>query len=185
MKNLRPHLDDNETKHAAYLQYEDVLRDWAVGMEVPEEDCTRPIVVLALEESEDAYEAANYLRTFLQWPMTIEGVRILDKIYTARATVLGYLVEKWVVANSVRLKGDNGQSCTFKVGDTKVTGIIVAKIHREARLIVEVRQSETKVANMSVFAEDVIKIVDAHKTTKPTAPTTGGTPAAVRETVAA
>jgi hypothetical protein len=182
MKTPRPSLEDKETKFAAYLRYEDVLLDWAIGMEVPAEDRTRPMVVLALEESEDAYEAANYLRTFLQWPMTIEGVRILDKIYGARATLLSELTEKWVVCNSMRLKGAVGQSCSFNVGDAKVTGTIAAIIHREARLIVEVRQSEVKTVNMSVFAEDVIKIVDALKTTKPTAPTTGGTPAAVRET---
>lgn len=185
MTAKRPTLEDKETKHAAYLLHKTSLHDWATSMGVYVEDSVYPVVVVALEESDDAFAAANYLHTFAYWPMTMEGVRILDKIYNARASVLAELTEKWVVSNAVRIKGAVGQSCTFSVGDAKITGTIAAIIHREARLIVEVRQSATKTTNMSVLAEDVVKIVDGLKASKPTAPTTGGTPAAVREAVAA
>ena len=185
MTAKRPTLEDKETKHAAYAVHADAFTGWVTSMGVNPSPVHATWIALAIEESADAYEAAIYLQRFFEWPMTIEGVRILDKIYNARASVLAELTEKWVVSNAVRIKGAVGQSCTFSVGDAKITGTIAAIIHREARLIVEVRQSATKTTNMSVLAEDVVKIVDGLKASKPTAPTTGGTPAAVREAVAA
>lgn len=178
MTAKRPTLDDKETKHAAYALHADAFTDWLHSMGMDVTDTTTAYSILALEESADAFEAGCYLQSLAHLPMTMEGVRILDKIYSARTSVLTELVEKWVIANCMRIKGKLGQDCTFKVGDAKITGSIAAIIHREARLIVEVRQSANKSVNMSVNAEDVVKIADAYKHANPNTPT-GGTPVAV------
>ncbi|WNL50793.1 hypothetical protein RPALISO_206 [Ruegeria phage RpAliso] len=184
----RPQWNDPEVQTASVEAHFDRVKAWATSRGVLPMDYTdqqlkelRAVVTLAVLESADAYLAGRYLDDILDWPVDHELLRALGLIYDSMPLHVTTYVHAWVMENNIRLRGAKGDHIRFRVGDAEMQGTILAVIKREARAIVEVRVSATKTSNMTVPAEDVIKV-------SPPAPKrggngggpTGGTPVASR-----
>jgi hypothetical protein len=187
MITSRPKWDDPEVKQSAVAVMIDSIRGWAEqtsaftdlsSEEIKTNFCA--VVTLAVQENADAYLAAKYLDTFMDWPADAELFRVLDSAYKVMHKEADKAVAAWVMKENVRFKPKETDFVKFKIGPVVMQGTVSAVIPNEARGIVSVSTGTQSTKYISVNAEDIISFTKV--VTKPRGGNnpTGGTPVAAR-----
>ena len=159
-----------DVKDSVAAEFSDEIRAWAVACGVVDPDSDPKtflaLVTIALRECADAYDAGRYLEDFMDWPVTGELIRILDRAYIRMEFATKPFVQRWVVENAVRFPAKQGQQVRCRIGDAEITGEIVAVIASEARAVISVNGSNK---NVTLNAEEVSEISERNRPT-PTPP---------------
>lgn len=188
MQNIppRPKWNHRDVKSAAAQTIVDDVSAWAVTMGLIPADADKrelcALVTLAILESADAYQAARYLDTLMEWPVNGELVKIIDRAYTAMPKLTIPFIHKWVMEHQVRFPAKKGNTVRFLIGDREFSGVIMDVLPREARGWVELLNVKEQGRVIPLDAEHIVKVTatgDARQPKSP-GPNNGGTPIAPR-----
>lgn len=155
----RPKWNSRKVQEEAALSIADEVRDWAIAGGFVMEDAPkqefRALVVIAILESPDSYQAARYVEDFYEWPSDRQLIDIFDKAYSKMKNLVTKHVHAWVMENNVRFPANAGEGVVVRIGQVEFKAQVVAVISREARAIVNPVNNPTK--NMPVSAEEVLR----------------------------
>lgn len=153
----RPAWNHKVVKEAVAVEFVEEVRKWAYLHGAVEEDVEDreflAVVVLAMLESPDAYQAGRYLEDFYEWPVTGELVKIFDQAFARLKPASRKYVLEWVMKNNVRFPGRKGDVVKCRIGDTELSGSVLEVITSEAKGVVKLRGSEKL---LTVNAEEVL-----------------------------
>lgn len=157
----RPKWNHPDVKTAVAAEFVDEVQHWAELMGVVEagehdEREFLAVLTLALIESPDAYQAGRYLEDFIDWPVTGELIRTLDRAYSRMKHVAREFVHAWVMENSVRFPTDKGGGVRFRIGDFEAVGRVVEVIRTEASALVIPTGGKQP---LTVNTEEVLQLV--------------------------
>lgn len=155
----RPHWSDQQVKEEVAREFIDKIQEWADLYGISEETAQTflAIVALALCESDDAYQAARYMDDHLNWPVTMELVRILDQAYARMPTLVKRFEIEWVMSNGIRFPANAGQHISFNIGDAELQGEVIEVIGTEAYGVVQLKGNGKL---LTVEAEEVKKVFE-------------------------
>lgn len=170
----RPCWNHKCVKEAAAYAFVDPIREWAEGIgavtEGVDDKQFLALLSLALIESSDSYQAARYLEDFLDWPVTLELLKILEAAFHRMKYITRDLTHTWVMEHNIRIPAEEGNMIRCKIGDLEVTGRLCEVVKREARGFFI---PNGHVSYMTVYAEEILQVVP-ERTLKQDAPPTDG-----------
>ena len=177
----RPAWNSTDVKTEAALEIVEDVRSWAIKGGLIADDASEKefnaLVVIAVRESPDSYQAGRYFEDFYEWPVDRDLIAILDVAYRRMPFLATKHVHQWVMKHKVRFPAKKGEGVVYRIGDVEVGGQVKEVLRREARAIVLPTKGSK---HLSVPAEEVLRTFKINAKGPNDFPTGPGTPAQAR-----